>query len=63
MTPILCDKEGNIFVGHIIRGHIIKGENPALGTVDVVINEIKNVKVERSYDEETQSIQLNPEQF
>jgi len=52
----MCDKEGKVF-----GGHMIKWENPVLTTVDLVINEIKNVNMFRKYDEETDLIQFDPQ--
>lgn len=52
----MCDKEGKVF-----GGHIVKGQNPVLTTVDVVINEIKDVQMFRKYDEETELIQFDPQ--
>lgn len=51
----MCDKEGKVF-----GGHMVKGETPVLTTVDLVINEVKNVDMYRDYDEETDLIQFNP---
>jgi len=53
----MCDKEGNVF-----GGHMLKGENPVLTTVDLVINEIVDVQMLRNYDEETDLIQFDPKQ-
>jgi Predicted DNA-binding protein with PD1-like DNA-binding motif len=51
----MCDKEGKVF-----GGHMVIGENPVLTTVDLVINEIKDVQLLRNYDEETDLIQFDP---
>lgn len=51
----LCDKEGNVF-----GGHLVKGENPTLTTVDVVITEIIGLEMQRRYDEETDLTQFYP---
>lgn len=52
----MCDKEGKVF-----GGHMLKGQNPVLTTVDLVINEIKDVQMLRKYDEETDLTQFDPQ--
>ena|SRR5699024_10270623 len=54
----MCDKTGKVF-----GGHLVKGENPALGTVDLVINEIEGVEILRTYDEYSDSYQTEPRQL
>lgn len=49
----MCDKEGTVF-----GGHIVKGQCPVLTTVDVVIQEAKGVEMIRKYDEETDLTQV-----
>lgn len=51
----MCDKEGTVF-----GGHIVKGTTPALTTVDLVILEIADVQMLRAYDEETDLTQFVP---
>ena len=51
----MCDKEGTVF-----GGHIVKGTTPALTTVDLVIFEISDVQMLREYDEETDLTQFVP---
>lgn len=51
----LCDGEGNVF-----GGHLVKGENPVLTTVDLIVIEIEGVEMLRQYDEETDLIQFYP---
>lgn len=50
----MCDHNGAVF-----GGHLIKGENKVL-TVDLVLKEIKNMTVLRSFDSETGGYQLYP---
>ncbi|KAB2332830.1 PPC domain-containing DNA-binding protein [Bacillus mesophilum] len=50
----MCDKNGAVF-----GGHLIKGENTVL-TVDLVLKEIKNMTVLRTFDPETGGYQLYP---
>ena len=52
----MCDKEGKVFGGHIVKGH-----NPVLTTVDLVLTEILDVEMLRSYDDETELIQFDPQ--
>lgn len=49
----MCDKEGKVF-----GGHIVKGACEALTTIDVIIVEINNVEMVRKYDEETDLTQV-----
>ena len=49
----MCDKEGTVF-----GGHIVKGQCPVLTTVDVVIQEATGVEMIRKYDEETDLTQV-----
>ncbi len=49
----MCDKEGTVF-----GGHIVKGQCPVLTTVDVVIQEAQGVEMIRKYDEETDLTQV-----
>ena len=51
----MCDKEGAVF-----GGHLVKGENPALATVELVINEIIDTQMERKYDEEAEGNHFSP---
>lgn len=51
----MCDKDGNVFGGHIVKGY-----TPTLTTVDLVIMEIKDVEMLRVYDEETDLTQFLP---
>lgn len=51
----LCDKNGKVF-----GGHLVKGENPALTTVDLVLFEVEGVEMLRQYDEETDLTQFFP---
>lgn len=51
----MCDKTGALF-----GGHIVKGTTLALTTVDLVIIEIKDVKMLRAFDEETGLTQFVP---
>ncbi|WP_108669345.1 PPC domain-containing DNA-binding protein [Peribacillus acanthi] len=50
----MCDKEGIVF-----GGHLVKGENPVL-TVDLLITEIKEMDLFRKFDEETGGNQFYP---
>lgn len=52
----MCDKEGTVF-----GGHMVKGKTPVLTTVDLIINEVKDANMYRGYDEETDLIQFNPQ--
>lgn len=52
----MCDQAGKVFGGHIVKGH-----NPVLTTVDLVLTEIVGVKMLRSYDDETELIQFDPQ--
>lgn len=52
----MCDKEGTVF-----GGHIVKGTTPALTTVDLVIFEVLDVQMLRQYDEETDLTQFVPQ--
>lgn len=49
----MCDKEGTVF-----GGHIVKGQCPVLTTVDVVIQEALGVEMIRKYDDETDLTQV-----
>jgi predicted DNA-binding protein with PD1-like motif len=51
----MCDKEGKVF-----GGHMLKDQNPVLTTVDLIINEIKDVQMFRKHDEETDLFQFDP---
>lgn len=51
----MCDKNGKVF-----GGHIIKGKNPALTTVDIVITELEGVQMLRQFDDETALTQFYP---
>lgn len=53
----MCNKEG-----HVFGGHIVKGYTPVLTTVDLVIMEIENVEMLRVSDEETALTQFLPKQ-
>lgn len=53
----MCDKEGQVFGGHIVKGY-----TPVLTTVDLVIMEIEDIKMLRVYDEETALTQFLPKQ-
>jgi predicted DNA-binding protein with PD1-like motif len=48
--------------GHIHGGHLVKGGNPILVTSDVIIMELKGVKIVRKYDTEIDISVLEPEQ-
>ena len=50
LHAVLCDKEGDV-----IGGHIVPGDNPALATIDLIITEIKDVRLMARYDPETDS--------
>jgi hypothetical protein len=45
----------------IYGGHLLKGGNPSLATIDLIINEVKGMKLLRKYDEETGFVNLFPE--
>ena len=49
----LCDKEGKVF-----GGHMVKGENEVLTTNDVIMIENVGVEMIRKYDEETDLTQV-----
>ena len=51
----MCDKEGTVFGGHLVKGH-----NPTLTTVDLVVIEVSGVEMLRQYDEETDLTQFYP---
>lgn len=51
----MCDQFGKVF-----GGHIVKGTTPALTTVDLVIVEIEDVEMLRTFDEETALTQFLP---
>lgn len=46
---------------HVYGGHFVKGKNPILATMDLIISEVKGVKLLRKYDEETNLINFAPE--
>ncbi|MEL9997556.1 MAG: DNA-binding protein [Sulfolobales archaeon] len=48
--------------GHVHGGHLVKGGNPILVTSDVIIMELKGVKIVRKYDAEIDFSPLEPEQ-
>ena len=52
----VCDKEGKIH-----GGHLVKGKNQALYTIELVILEVKNVSLTRKFDEEVDAPSLFPE--
>jgi len=54
---VICDKEGIIH-----GGHLVKGKNKALYTIELVILEVKNVKLHLKYDEEVDGFCLFPEE-
>ena len=47
--------------GHVHGGHLVKGGNPVLVTSDVIIIELKDVKIVRKYDAEIDLSVLEPE--
>lgn len=49
----MCDKEGKVFGGHMVKGKCL-----ALTTNDVIIVEIKGVEMIRKYDAETDLTQV-----
>ena len=51
----MCDKDGTVFGGHLVKGH-----NPTLTTVDLVVIEVSGVEMLRQYDEETDLTQFYP---
>lgn len=51
----MCDKDGGVFGGHMVKGH-----NPALTTIDVVIMEVIGLQMLRISDEETGLTQFYP---
>ena len=51
----MCDKDGTVF-----GGHIVKGTTSTLTTVDLVIFEVNGVEMLRQYDEETDLTQFVP---
>ncbi|MEA5017569.1 MAG: PPC domain-containing DNA-binding protein [Erysipelotrichaceae bacterium] len=51
----MCDKTGTVF-----GGHIVKESTPTLTTVDLVIVEIVDIEMLRSFDEETALTQFVP---
>jgi len=46
---------------HVYGGHLVKGQNPVLVTMDLIIIEVKGVKLLRKYDEETELVNFAPE--
>lgn len=46
---------------HVYGGHLVKGKNPTLITMDLIITEIKDVKLLRKYDPETEIVNFSPE--
>jgi len=46
---------------HVYGGHFVKGQNPVLVTMDLIIVEVKGVKLLRKYDEETELVNFAPE--
>lgn len=52
----MCDQHGDVF-----GGHMVKGKNPVLTTVDIVITEVLGVEMYRSFDEETDLVQFDPQ--
>lgn len=50
----MCDQEGNVF-----GGHLVKGENPVI-TVDLVLTAVEGMSFHRKYDEETGGNQFYP---
>jgi predicted DNA-binding protein with PD1-like motif len=46
---------------HVYGGHFVKGKNPILATMDLIIIEVKDVKLLRRYDEETDLVHFAPE--
>jgi len=46
---------------HVYGGHFVKGQNLVLVTMDLVIIEVKGVKLLRKYDEETELVNFAPE--
>jgi len=51
----MCDKEGKVF-----GGHLVKGENPSLATVELAINEIVDITMQRAHDEEADGNHFSP---
>ncbi len=45
MHGLLSDQDGNVH-----GGHLIKGENPVLITCEIMISQVKGVKMVRTYD-------------
>lgn len=45
MHGLLSDQDGNVH-----GGHLIKGKNPVLITCEIMISQVKGVKVVRTYD-------------
>lgn len=52
---VLCDKNVKLY-----GGHFIKGGNPVLATIEVVIQELKEVKLIRALDQETDFYLFKP---
>lgn len=52
----MCNQDGKVFGGHIVKGY-----TPTLTTVDLMITEIKDIKMLRVYDEETDLTQFLPQ--
>ena len=55
MHGMLSDKDGNVH-----GGHLIKGKNPVLITCEIMINEVKGVRMIRTYDPEIDMKVLAP---
>ncbi|MEG0408700.1 MAG: DNA-binding protein [Bacilli bacterium] len=51
----MCDKTGSVFGGHIVKGY-----TPTLTTVDLIILEVEDVEMLRTFDEETGLTQFLP---
>ena len=55
MHGMLSDKDGNVH-----GGHLIKGKNPVLITCEIMINEMKGIRMTRTYDPEIDMKVLTP---
>lgn len=53
----MCDQEGQVF-----GGHMVKGQNPVI-TVDLILIEIQDMELNRTFDEETGGYQLYPKEI
>ncbi|MEM3151637.1 MAG: DNA-binding protein, partial [Candidatus Bathyarchaeia archaeon] len=53
---VISDKLGCTY-----GGHFVKGQNPVLVTIDLILIEVKGMKLLRKYDKETEAIVFAPE--